>query len=73
MLRWTKLCQHCRCVSAGNALDQAPIVLLDSDPVVHCCCDCGGMIFGCGSEEEDDDARKREVMRKMITKQSVKS
>jgi hypothetical protein len=31
------------------------------------------MIFGCGSEEEDDNARKREVMRKMITKQRVKS
>jgi len=57
-LRWTKWCLHCSCVSAGGVLDEVPVILLYSNPLVPCCAVCGAMICWCGSEEEDDNEKK---------------
>jgi len=42
---------------------KAPVVLLNSDMLVPCCGVCGATICWRGSEEEDDNEKKWEVLR----------
>ena len=67
---WTKSCLHCSWVSAGGVLDEAPVVLLDSDLLPPCWDVCGAMTCLCGSKAEDDNEKKWEVLRKMKKKRS---
>jgi len=71
--QWTKWCLRCHCVSAGDVLENVPIVLLDSDPLVSCCAFSWSMICLGRCEEKDDNKKKWEVLRKMIIKRSGKS
>jgi len=61
--RWTELCLHCCSVSAGGAVDQAPVVRLDSDRLTAGCGVCGATPCCCGKGEEDDNEKKWEVSR----------
>jgi len=57
----------------GGVWDEAPIVLLDSDTPVPCCAVWGAIICWCGNEEEDDNEKKWEVLRKITSKRSGQS
>jgi len=56
---------HCCCVPATDALDEAPIDLLDSDPLSPGRDFCVAMSCLCGIGEEDDNKKKWEVLRNM--------
>ena len=70
---WCMWYLHYSNVSVGGILDKAPIILLDSDPLMNCWVVCRSTICWCGSEEEDDNENKWEVLGKMIMKRSGKS
>lgn len=70
MSQLTSYCLRKHSVSADGVLDETPIVLLDSDPLVSCWGVCGAMKCWCGSAEI---TKMWEVLRKLITKCSGKS
>jgi hypothetical protein len=43
-------------------LDEAPIILLNSDPLVLSCAVCGAIRCCCGSKQEDDSEKMWEVL-----------
>jgi hypothetical protein len=53
--RWTNWCLSCSCVSARGALDEAPIVRLDSDWITPGWGVCRTMTCCYGKGEEDDN------------------
>jgi hypothetical protein len=57
----------CSWVSAGDELNEAPVILLASDPLIPCCAVCAAIICWSGSEEEDDNEKRWKVLRKIIT------
>jgi len=61
--RWTNWCLRCWCVPSREALDEAAIVSLDSDPLSLVSGVCLAMTCWCGKGEEDDNQKKWEVLR----------
>ena len=55
--------RHCCCVPARDALDEAPIGWLDSDPLTPCWGVFVAMICWCGRGDEDDNEKKWDVLR----------
>jgi len=62
-LHCTNWCLCCCCVRASASLDEAPIDRLVSYPLSPCWGVSVAMICRCGIGEEDDNAKKREVLR----------
>jgi hypothetical protein len=60
--RCTNWCLRCSSVSARGALDEAPVVRLDSDWIILGWCVCGAVTWYCGNVE-DDDNEKWKVLR----------
>jgi len=56
-LRWTNWCLRWWCVSARGALDEAPIVRLDSDSTTPGWCVCGALTCCCENSEESDNEK----------------
>ena len=54
---WTNWCLHCSCVPARGALDDAPIVRLDSDCITLGWGHFEAMTCCCGKDEEDDNEK----------------
>ena len=62
-LRCTNSCLRCCCVQASDALDDAPIDRLDSNPLSPAWYVCAAMICWPGIGEKDDNKKKWEVLR----------
>jgi len=60
--RWTNWCLHCCCEPSSDALDEAPVISLDSDPLSPVWGVCVAMTCWCGKGEEDDNRKKWEVL-----------
>jgi len=61
--QWTIWCLHWCCVPSSDALDEAPIVSLDSDLLSPVWGAGAAMNCWCGKEEEDGNQKKWEVQR----------
>ena len=67
---WTHWCPRCCGVWLGGALDAAPVIRLDSDPLAPCRGVCGVMICWSRKGEEDDDEKKWEVPKNILAASS---
>jgi len=61
VVRWPNWCLHYSYLSAGGALDEAPVIRLHSNPIARGWGACGAMTCSCG------------MLRKIITKRNGKS
>jgi len=61
--QWTAWCLGCCCVPSSEALNEAPVVSLDSNPLLPVWGVCVVMTCLCGKGEEDDTQKKWEVLR----------